>query len=154
SGARTVLLSFPAFSSHRAHSSARCDRTSRDGAGHVCGSQLVRHTEGAGRARSGDTVVSAQPLISVWQASKIYQIGESEVRALDNATIEIHPGELIGIVGPSGSGKTTFLMIAGLLDAPTTGKVLFKGKMVSQPRAPLNDLRDFRRRHMGFVFQK
>jgi putative ABC transport system ATP-binding protein len=98
--------------------------------------------------------VSAQPLISVLQASKIYQIAESEIRALDDVTVNIHSGELIGVVGPSGSGKTTFLMIAGLLDTPTAGTVLFKGRTVSQPRAKLNDLRDFRRRHMGFVFQK
>ena len=47
-----------------------------------------------------------------------------------------------------------FLMIAGLLDPPTAGKVLFNGQVVSQPRSKLNNLREFRRKHLGFVFQK
>jgi putative ABC transport system ATP-binding protein len=98
--------------------------------------------------------VIEQPLVSVVKTSKTYQLGDAEVRALDNATVEIRSGEVVGIIGPSGSGKTTLLMIAGLLDTPTTGRVFFKGKMISHPRAALNYLRDFRRRHMGYVFQK
>jgi putative ABC transport system ATP-binding protein len=98
--------------------------------------------------------VSAVPLISVVQASKIYQMGQSEVRALDNATVDICSGELIGVIGPSGSGKTTFLMIAGLLDSPSNGSVLFRGIVVSKPGIELNHLREFRRQYFGFVFQK
>jgi putative ABC transport system ATP-binding protein len=98
--------------------------------------------------------MSAPPLISVSRASKVYRIGDAQVRALDDASVEISAGELVGILGPSGSGKTTFLMIAGLLDTPTAGRVLFKDRVISQPGTNLNQLRDFRRRHLGFVFQK
>ena len=80
--------------------------------------------------------------------------GQSTVHALRNASLTINAGELIGIFGPSGSGKTTLLMIAGLLDTPSSGSVLFKGQVVSAPGIELNYLRDFRRRHIGFVFQK
>ncbi|SDR62473.1 putative ABC transport system ATP-binding protein [Rhizobiales bacterium GAS191] len=98
--------------------------------------------------------MSAEPLISVLQVSKIYQIGQAEVRALDNATVSISSGEVIGVIGPSGSGKTTFLMIAGLLEPPSFGAVLFRGKTISTPGTKVNHLREFRRQHVGFVFQK
>jgi putative ABC transport system ATP-binding protein len=98
--------------------------------------------------------VSREPVISVVGASKTYPTGQGEVRALDDATVDLYPGEVVGVVGPSGSGKTTFLMICGLLDAPSRGAVLFRGKVVSRPSTKVNDLREFRRRHFGFVFQK
>ena len=93
-------------------------------------------------------------VIAVDRASKLYGTGIMEVRAVDEATIQIRAGELIGIVGPSGSGKTTFLLIAGLLDVPTSGAVMFKGRVISDPDTELNALRDFRRENVGFVFQK
>lgn len=98
--------------------------------------------------------MSGPPVIAVDNASKRYGAGNTEVVALDRATIEMRAGELIGLVGPSGSGKTTFLMIAGLLDVPTSGMVYSRGQVISGPRTNLNTLRDFRRRHIGFVFQK
>ncbi len=98
--------------------------------------------------------MSADRLLSVVDASKTYRMGDAAVHALRNASLTINAGELIGIFGPSGSGKTTLLMIAGLLDTPTSGSVLFKGQVVSAPGIELNHLRDFRRRHIGFVFQK
>ena len=94
------------------------------------------------------------PLLAVLGASKFYQSGSSSVRALDEATVNIWSGELVGILGPSGSGKTTFLMIAGLLDTPTLGTVSFNGRVVSDPYTDLNKLREFRRQYMGFVFQR
>jgi putative ABC transport system ATP-binding protein len=98
--------------------------------------------------------VSADQVLTVMDASKMYRMGDSIVHALRNASLTINAGELIGIFGPSGSGKTTLLMIAGLLDTPSSGSVLFKGQVVSAPGIELNYLRDFRRRHIGFVFQK
>jgi putative ABC transport system ATP-binding protein len=93
-------------------------------------------------------------IIAVDRVSKRYHTADIQVRALDEATIEMCAGELIGVVGPSGSGKTTFLLIAGLLDVPTSGAVLFKGEVISGPDTELNALRDFRRENVGFVFQK
>ena len=98
--------------------------------------------------------MSKEILLSVEQTSKIYRTGDSTVHALRKTSLEIRSGELIGIFGPSGSGKTTFLMMAGLLDTPTSGAVKFKGQLVSDPGTKLDALREFRSRHIGFVFQK
>jgi putative ABC transport system ATP-binding protein len=92
--------------------------------------------------------------LEVRNASKVYESGGSSVTALASGSLTLSPGTVTGIIGPSGSGKTTLLMIAGLLEAPTTGEVLFDGKVISRPGARLNELRTFRRTHLGFVFQK
>jgi putative ABC transport system ATP-binding protein len=93
-------------------------------------------------------------LVSIEQVSKIYRTGDNTVHALRKASLTIRTGELIGIFGPSGSGKTTFLMMAGLLDRPTHGVVRFGGQAVSDSEAQLDYLRDFRCKHIGFVFQR
>lgn len=98
--------------------------------------------------------MNAQVVLSVQNASRHYRSGESVVRALDGVSIEVRAGELVGITGPSGSGKSTFLMVAGLLDTPTEGEVRIAGQLVSSPTADLDRLRDIRRRHIGFIFQK
>ena len=98
--------------------------------------------------------MSGQPVMVLDKVSKRYGAGDTEVVALDQASLELRAGELVGIIGPSGAGKTTFLLIAGLLDAPTSGTVYFKGNIISEQETDLNELRDFRRRHVGFVFQK
>lgn len=98
--------------------------------------------------------MSKEPLLTVDNVSKTYQAGNATVYALRNASLTIGSGELIGIFGPSGSGKTTFLMMAGLLDRPTHGVVRFKGQLISDSKTELDYLRDFRCRHLGFVFQK
>ncbi len=83
--------------------------------------------------------------------NKIYGKGENEVRALQNANIEIRRGEFVTIVGKSGSGKSTLLHLLGGLDTPTGGKVLIGNKdlyaMSEDKRAV------FRRRKIGFIFQ-
>lgn len=96
----------------------------------------------------------SNPILSVRNAQKHYPSGDTIVRALDGVSIDINRGELVGIVGPSGSGKSTCLLIAGLLEAPTAGEIVFDGALVSYPGADLAALRDFRRRNIGFVFQK
>lgn len=98
--------------------------------------------------------MSRQVVLSVHNARRHYRSGESVVRALDGVSIEVRAGELVGITGPSGSGKSTFLMVAGLLDRPTEGEVEIAGRLASSPSADLDRLRDFRRRHIGFIFQK
>ena len=60
-----------------------------------------------------------KPVITVQKASKIYQMGELEVPALRQATIDIFDGEFLIIVGPSGSGKSTLLNLIGGMDRPT-----------------------------------
>lgn len=94
------------------------------------------------------------PVLRVHDAAKHFHSGDTVVRALDGVSLDVHAGELVGILGPSGSGKSTLLLIAGLLEPPSAGEVFVSGERVSWPGARLGHLRDFRRRHVGFVFQK
>jgi putative ABC transport system ATP-binding protein len=98
--------------------------------------------------------VSEARVLRVDHASKVYVSAGTEVRALADASLTLRPGTLTGILGPSGSGKTTMLMVAGVLEPPTSGRVLYGGEVISHPKVHPNALRDFRRGHIGFVFQK
>src|SRR5262245_61497998 len=89
------------------------------------------------------------PVIAVANATKEYPGG---IRALRQASLTVHPGELVAIVGPSGSGKSTLLNLMGTLDTPTTGKVLIQGHDVA--RLPDRRLAAVRARWIGFVFQQ
>ena len=82
---------------------------------------------------------------------KIYHMGQTEIRALDNISFDIDKGELCVIVGPSGAGKTTLLNILGGMDAPTSGTILLDGRDVSKLNT--RQLTDYRRTDVGFVFQ-
>ena len=80
-----------------------------------------------------------------------YERGAETVHALADFSLEVKPGEMLGVVGRSGSGKTTFLNMVGCLDRPTEGKLWIAGQEVSG--LPEADLVGFRRDHIGFVFQ-
>lgn len=82
---------------------------------------------------------------------KIYHMGQTEIRALDNISFDIDKGELCVIFGPSGAGKTTLLNILGGMDAPTSGTILLDGRDISKLNA--RQLTDYRRTDVGFVFQ-
>jgi putative ABC transport system ATP-binding protein len=77
--------------------------------------------------------------------------GESAVRAVNEVTISISPGEFVALVGRSGSGKTTLMNLLAGLDRPSSGKVWFEGRELSQ--MPERDLVGLRRNRIGFVFQ-
>ena len=83
---------------------------------------------------------------------KIYEQGETEVRALDGINLEVEKGEFVAIVGTSGSGKSTLLHIIGGLDNPTSGQVIVDGQNLSHMTD--EELTIFRRRNIGFVFQQ
>lgn len=82
---------------------------------------------------------------------KTYSDNGVEVPAVRGISLTIEPGEFTAIVGPSGSGKTTFLNLISGLDTPTFGDVHLKGKLLSQMKG--KELSDFRRDHIGFIFQ-
>jgi len=90
-------------------------------------------------------------LIKTKNLIKIYKLGSSEVRALDNVSISIDEGEMVGVIGASGSGKTTLMNILGCLDKPDSGEYYIDGENV----AGLNKdrLAEIRNRRIGFVFQ-
>jgi putative ABC transport system ATP-binding protein len=91
------------------------------------------------------------PLIAVRHATRTYRMGEVDVHALRDASLEVYPGELLVIVGPSGSGKSTLLNLIGGMDRPTTGQVLYGDSDLA--RASDRELTLFRRREVGFIFQ-
>jgi putative ABC transport system ATP-binding protein len=82
---------------------------------------------------------------------KNYTDNGVEVPAVRGISLNIKPGEFTAIVGPSGSGKTTFLNIISGLDTPSDGKVWLRGKLLSEMKG--KELSDFRRDHVGFIFQ-
>lgn len=83
---------------------------------------------------------------------KIYQMGDSEVRAVDGVSFKIKKGEFVAIVGQSGSGKSTCMNIIGALDVPTSGEYLLNGKDVSHYTD--NQLAEIRNQTLGFIFQQ
>lgn len=99
-----------------------------------------------GAAEPGKWVIEAEAL------SKVYKMGEEEVRALDGISISIARGEYVAIVGASGSGKSTLMNIIGLLDRPTSGVFRLAGadaNSLSRDR-----MAQLRNREIGFVFQR
>jgi putative ABC transport system ATP-binding protein len=93
----------------------------------------------------------AAPFIRFDHVSKSYHVGEVEVHALREVSLELPEGELIVLLGPSGSGKTTLLNLVGGIDQPTAGTILVDG----QDLGALDEerLTEYRRRTVGFVFQ-
>ncbi len=91
------------------------------------------------------------PLIRLTDITKVYQMGDMEVRALDGVSMEIHRGEYVAIMGPSGSGKSTMMNVIGCLDTPTNGTYELNGKLASAMTD--DDLAQIRNEEIGFVFQ-
>jgi putative ABC transport system ATP-binding protein len=90
-------------------------------------------------------------LIEAKDISKIYQLGDIEVKALDRVSVAIEAGEFIAVMGPSGSGKSTLMNIIGCLDIPTEGEYLLEG--VDVGKLTRDRLAQIRNEKLGFVFQ-
>ncbi len=98
--------------------------------------------------RNGDAVLEATNL------TKIYGSGHTEVVAVRDATLSVARGEIVALLGPSGAGKSTLLTLIGLILPPNTGRIVIGGETVFENHLARVNVRRFRRRHLGFVFQK
>ena len=94
---------------------------------------------------------SCRPVLQVVDVTKTYFLDEVEVHALCGVSLDVCEGEMLSIMGPSGSGKSTLMHIVGLLDHPTSGRVIVEGEDVSGMTP--NQLAAVRNLRIGFVFQ-
>ncbi len=92
-----------------------------------------------------------EPIIDATGGTKDYHRGEVTIPAVRGIDLKIEKGEFTAIVGPSGSGKTTFLNLISGLDTPTSGEIWLNDRLLSEMSG--NELSDYRRDHLGFVFQ-
>lgn len=89
--------------------------------------------------------MSGEVLFEIKQLCKSF----GKVQVLDHIDATIRKGEVVAIIGPSGSGKSTFLRSLNLLEMPTSGKILFEGKAITDPKSDINVYRQ----KIGMVFQ-
>jgi putative ABC transport system ATP-binding protein len=92
-----------------------------------------------------------KPIIELEGVSKVYKMGEVEVNALKNVSLQIKEGEFVALMGPSGSGKSTMMNMIGCLDIPTNGKVFLDGQDISKMSE--SKLARLRGDKIGFIFQ-
>ena len=90
-------------------------------------------------------------LIDIQDITKVYDMGEERVHALDGVSLGVERGEYVAIMGPSGSGKSTLMNLIGCLDTPTSGSYVLNGREVA--RMTDDDLAQIRNQEIGFVFQ-
>jgi putative ABC transport system ATP-binding protein len=102
-------------------------------------------------AAAANAALASTTLLSGADLTKVYRMGEVDVRALDGVDFTLEEGELLVLLGASGSGKSTLLNILGGLDVPTSGRVAYRGSDLSH--ASESELTRYRREHVGFVFQ-
>ena len=90
-------------------------------------------------------------IIEVNNLTKKYQVGDEELKALDNISLNISRGEFVSVVGPSGSGKSTFMNIIGCLDTADEGEYILDGENIKNIES--DGLSDIRNKKIGFIFQ-
>ena len=95
--------------------------------------------------------MAANSAVSIQHVSKDYRLGKTVIAALRDVSIDVEGGDFTVIAGPSGSGKTTLLNIIGLIDEPSSGKVVMAGEYLSSQKQ--NRLFRYRRDRLGYIFQ-
>ena len=107
---------------------------------------------GGGSRPAFDLASLATPeVIRLDHVSRVYPVGSTTVRAVDDVTLHLHAGEFVALMGPSGSGKSTLLHLLGCLDSPTAGSYVLDGQSVE--KLSERELAEIRQRKIGFVFQ-
>ena len=96
-------------------------------------------------------VPSGEPVLRLDRLTRIFKQAEREIRVLDEASADLWPGEAVALVGPSGAGKSTLLHVTGLLETPTSGRVIVNGRDCTG--FDDNARTAVRRTEMGFVYQ-
>ena len=92
--------------------------------------------------------------LEIHDVSQTFGEGELAVHALKPTTLSVEAGELVALLGPSGSGKSTLLLAVSLIQPPTHGRVVIKGQTLYDEGSTGVDVRAFRLRHIGFIFQQ
>ena len=98
-----------------------------------------------------DRASESSMLIRIRDLHRVYQVGDTEVRALDGVDVDIAANEYVAIMGPSGSGKSTLMNILGCLDTPSSGSYRLKDKEIAERTD--DELAHIRNQEIGFVFQ-
>lgn len=124
----------------------------------VCGMELEESDANfcgdfcAQRFKKNPKKFSGEPLISLINVHKIFDLGGVKTAALNGLSLRIWPGDFVAIIGASGSGKSTALNMIGLLDKPTSGKIIIKSKDISLIKD--EEKARLRSETFGFVFQQ
>jgi len=95
--------------------------------------------------------MNAAPVLAAEGVKKSYWLGKREIPILKGVDLAVQPGEMVALLGASGAGKSTLLHLLGLLDTPTSGRVLYDGQPVHNLKVAQRA--QLRHRHVGFVFQ-
>lgn len=93
-------------------------------------------------------------VLEISNVSQTFRAGDTVVQALKPTTLSVQAGELAALLGPSGSGKTTLLLAISMIQPPTTGRIVIAGERLYDDGPTGVDLRAFRRRKIGFIFQQ
>jgi lipoprotein-releasing system ATP-binding protein len=96
-------------------------------------------------------VGAGRPALELRAVERTFRQAGETLHVLKDASLVLHPGEMVALVGPSGAGKSTLLHIAGLLERPDGGEVIVEGRACG--RMADSERTEIRRRHLGFVYQ-